>query len=464
MKNAAACSIIIEVIFAPMGKKIRKEKEKMKKTKFICLIAVLALILTAFTGCIGVSLNADIKADGSGSMTVQVGFTKEAFEEMKASAEEQEGEEDPYAEYKEITINGKTFMGVEQAMDFENLEQLSRLLNGDSSDFVKEDEGAEDSPYSSAAQVFGQNGVSSIYQDEDGHFVLLMNNRSITDAETQDISELTGDDESLTEDMAVAMIFNFPEEVKQVKGPEDGVAISGKTLTLDGMKMANDEDALYAFVTGGAELSEEEFAAFVESSNKAIEEAKAAYEAALEEVTPSFSDVEEGRWFSDAVSFAAAQGLVNGYPDGSFKPLGEISYAEFANMLAKYAGFDVETEAEGAYWAKSELEGCIEKGYFAALDGEVSSATYGAPIDRQTAIAAMERCLAEGSEEPLDSTITAADIPDYSEIAPELQADIVSAYNRGLTEGKDAARTFVPAATLTRAEICQLYMNIMDIF
>ena len=444
-----------------------KGKEIMKKTKFICLIAVMALILTALTGCMGVSLDADIKADGSGTIKVQTGFTKEVFEEMKASADEpEEGEEDPFANFKEITINGKTYMGVEEEKAFENIEELGKLMNGDASDFAGESD-TEEGVFSSAAQTFGDKGVSNIYKDEDGHFVLLMNNRGISQPSTEgldELDELTEEGKAALEEMTVVMSFTFPEEVKQVKGPEDGVAISGKTLSLDGMKMSNGDDAQYAFVTGGAELSEEDFAAFVESSNKAIDEAKAAYEAELEEATISFSDVEEGRWYSDAVSFAARAGYVNGYPDGSFQPLKEISYAEFANMLARYAAFDVDPEAEGAYWAKSEVEGCIERGYFAALEGEVNSATYGAPIDRQTAIAAMERCLAEWFDQPEESTITAADIPDYSEIKPELQADIVSAYNRGLTEGKDEARTFAPADTLTRAEICQLFKNIFDIY
>ena len=34
----------------------------------------------------------------------------------------------------------------------------------------------------------------------------------------------------------------------------------------------------------------------------------------------TFTDIEEGAWYEEAVKEAAADGILNGYPDGSFKP------------------------------------------------------------------------------------------------------------------------------------------------
>ena len=49
--------------------------------------------------------------------------------------------------------------------------------------------------------------------------------------------------------------------------------------------------------------------------------------------TASFTDIAEGQWYTDAVNWAAEQGVVNGYPDGSFKPEQTATRAEVAVML-----------------------------------------------------------------------------------------------------------------------------------
>lgn len=51
----------------------------------------------------------------------------------------------------------------------------------------------------------------------------------------------------------------------------------------------------------------------------------------------SFSDVAMNMYYTDAVAWAKASGVVNGYGDGTFKPENPISAEEFAAMLANYA-------------------------------------------------------------------------------------------------------------------------------
>ena len=49
----------------------------------------------------------------------------------------------------------------------------------------------------------------------------------------------------------------------------------------------------------------------------------------------AFSDVSTGAWYADAVSTAAAAGLITGYTDGSFKPGSPITRQEMATVLSK---------------------------------------------------------------------------------------------------------------------------------
>ncbi|MBR2594078.1 MAG: carbohydrate-binding domain-containing protein [Firmicutes bacterium] len=50
-----------------------------------------------------------------------------------------------------------------------------------------------------------------------------------------------------------------------------------------------------------------------------------------------FSDISEGKWYSDAVIWAAENGIVSGFNDGTFGPDKSITREELASMLHRYA-------------------------------------------------------------------------------------------------------------------------------
>ena len=52
--------------------------------------------------------------------------------------------------------------------------------------------------------------------------------------------------------------------------------------------------------------------------------------------TNSFTDVKEADWFNNAISTMENSGIINGYPDGSFNPNGNITRAEFAAMAIRF--------------------------------------------------------------------------------------------------------------------------------
>lgn len=62
-----------------------------------------------------------------------------------------------------------------------------------------------------------------------------------------------------------------------------------------------------------------------------------------------FSDVPSGRWYSKAVEWAAAQGIVGGYSNGKFGPEDSVTREQLAAILYRYAGktkgFDVSASA-----------------------------------------------------------------------------------------------------------------------
>lgn len=51
----------------------------------------------------------------------------------------------------------------------------------------------------------------------------------------------------------------------------------------------------------------------------------------------SFADVAKGQWYADGVAWASANGVVSGYPDGSFRPNDTITREQMAAILYQYA-------------------------------------------------------------------------------------------------------------------------------
>ena len=52
----------------------------------------------------------------------------------------------------------------------------------------------------------------------------------------------------------------------------------------------------------------------------------------------AFDDVAEGQWYADAINWAAGNGIVDGYGDGTYRPDRSITREEMAVILYRYVG------------------------------------------------------------------------------------------------------------------------------
>lgn len=52
----------------------------------------------------------------------------------------------------------------------------------------------------------------------------------------------------------------------------------------------------------------------------------------------SFTDVPRGQWYTEAVAWAAENGVVNGVGGGRFEPDGNVTREQIATILYRYAG------------------------------------------------------------------------------------------------------------------------------
>lgn len=73
--------------------------------------------------------------------------------------------------------------------------------------------------------------------------------------------------------------------------------------------------------------------------------------------TSAFTDVAGDEWYADAVAWAAAQGIVEGYGDGTFGPHEPVNRQALATILYRFAA-----EQEGIALGEADLEGFDDAG------------------------------------------------------------------------------------------------------
>ena len=182
--------------------------------------------------------------------------------------------------------------------------------------------------------------------------------------------------------------------------------------------------------------------------------------AALETVLP-FSDVAEGKWYTESVLQMSDLGAVTGFPDGTFQPDGIVTRAQVANVLFKLSGgipvnylmnfSDVNQEAwyaEGIRWAAAE-------GVVTGADGKFNPND---PVTRQDLAVMLDRWQqAQGVE--LDQTGEAPAFADNDQIAAYAAESVYRMQKAGVINGIDGS--FQPKGTATRAQLCKMLAGLV---
>jgi micrococcal nuclease len=70
------------------------------------------------------------------------------------------------------------------------------------------------------------------------------------------------------------------------------------------------------------------------------------------ETAAVFRDVESGAWYAPYVRYAKDSGIIQGYPDGTFKPGQPVNFAEALKMAYVALGFDGNTSAGGEWYQR----------------------------------------------------------------------------------------------------------------
>lgn len=85
-----------------------------------------------------------------------------------------------------------------------------------------------------------------------------------------------------------------------------------------------------------------------------------------------FPDVAERDWFSPYVCQAKKDGIVAGYADGFFRPERHVSYAEAVKILAVLYGYPLH-EKPGTPWYGKYVDAALERGVLASPPGDLQT-------------------------------------------------------------------------------------------
>lgn len=172
-----------------------------------------------------------------------------------------------------------------------------------------------------------------------------------------------------------------------------------------------------------------------------------------------FSDLPDTHWSYPYVKYMVDNGIVTGYPDGTFRPNDPFSRAAFATLLYKSFNLTPATDIviyndlPETHWAYTYIQGARQfLTYYDMDDGYYFEPTEHS-VREDVAVAMV---IAAGIDElyaPDHNFITSFN--DYDDISPQLRDYVALAVELGIMKG--SGTEFNPQAPLSRAEACTVF-------
>jgi hypothetical protein len=155
----------------------------------------------------------------------------------------------------------------------------------------------------------------------------------------------------------------------------------------------------------------------------------------------SFTDT-VGHWAEATIGAASEKGYADGYPDGTFKPEGIVTRAEFAKLTAAAVKLPTGQEA-GQAWYQPYVNALLQAGYYGSNDTE---APWNEPITRIE----MAKVAVRATSKELQAPNTAVN-DSFA---------MLTSVKKGILQGLDNGR-LAPQETTTRAQAVTIVERIL---
>ena len=174
-----------------------------------------------------------------------------------------------------------------------------------------------------------------------------------------------------------------------------------------------------------------------------------------------FLDADESAWYGSqqqgVIKSVVQLGIMNGYTDGTFHPIGNITLSEAIKMAAVvHATCNNQTisfsTSDGGKWYDAYLNYCVKNRIVSS--GEYSS------LDAYATRAQIAHIFAKATSDfAVVNDIDYDYIPDVSERS-EYADEILALYRAGILTGDERTRAFRPSDTITRAEAAAIISRV----
>lgn len=175
----------------------------------------------------------------------------------------------------------------------------------------------------------------------------------------------------------------------------------------------------------------------------------------------TFSDV-TGHWAEASIKKAAAKGIVDGYADGTFRPNGEITRAQFAVMLARA----LKLEGNGAVLAftdKERIGDWAKQGIAQAVKAGIVNGYSDGSFRPNAKISRAEMVTMIANAQGLTAKANAATaFADHADIPAWAKAAVSATVEKGIVQGIGGNK-FAPNQTATRAQAAVILLRALEI-
>ncbi|UQZ85027.1 Endo-1,4-beta-xylanase A precursor [Paenibacillus konkukensis] len=169
----------------------------------------------------------------------------------------------------------------------------------------------------------------------------------------------------------------------------------------------------------------------------------------------------QDHWAKQSIERAIALGIVNGYEDGTFRPDGDISRAEFTAMIGRALKLQGTSDELGfadadsiPNWVKPTVGQAVQEGIVNSYEDQTFRA------DRKITRSEIAVMIARALKLPNDSE-NELDFADADQVPDWAKAQVAAAVELGMINGRDN-NLFAPNASATRAEAVTLILAMLN--
>ena len=165
-----------------------------------------------------------------------------------------------------------------------------------------------------------------------------------------------------------------------------------------------------------------------------------------------------GLWAESCITSLAGRGIINGYPDRSFRPNAPVTRAEFATMVATAFPNEANvnpsagqfSDISSSYWASSAIRSVSQKGFLSGYPDGSFQPTQNIP--RAQALIALSSGLDYQPNQFVNQTLSSS-FSDSSSIPSYARNGIAAATEKQIVVNYPSVQNLRPNQVATRAEV-----------